>query len=126
MKFLLLFIFFSVYFFNSTAQTNLKHNFSGFGGSLSGKVVDSATGKGIAGASVYIADLKLGAIADESGAYHFANLPTGTYLVEAHAIGHSSQIKNITVSEKAVLDFSLGLQYTEESPVVITGLSKAT
>ncbi len=60
------------------------------------------------------------------GNYRFANLPTGTYLVEAHAIGHSTQIKNITVTEKAELDFSLGLQYTEESPVVITGISKAT
>jgi iron complex outermembrane receptor protein len=126
MKLFILIILFGSFTFYSSGQTSRKHNFSGVSGSLSGKVVDSLTGKGIAGASVYIADLKLGAIADESGAYQFANLPTGTYLVEAHAIGHSTQIKNITVTEKAVLDFFLGLQYTEESPVVITGLSKAT
>ena len=126
MKSLVLLIFFGSYIFNLPAQTSLKNNFSGFGGSLSGIVLDSATGKGIAGASVYIADLKLGALANESGNYRFANLPTGSYLVEAHAIGHSAQIKNVTVSDKAVLDFNLSLQYTEESPVVITGLSKAT
>ena len=126
MKSFLLIILFSGYSFYSSGQTSLKRSFSGFSGTLSGKVLDSATGRGIAGASVYIADLKLGAISDESGFYHFANLPTGTYLVEAHAIGHSTQIKNVTVTEKAVLDFLLGLQYTEESPVVITGLSKAT
>jgi iron complex outermembrane recepter protein len=126
MKYFLLIILFSGYIVHSSAQSGRKYNFSGFGGSLSGKVVDSATGKGIASASVYIADLKLGAMADESGVYHFANLPTGTYLVEAHAIGHATQIKNVTVTEKAIQDFYLGLQYTEESPVVITGLSKAT
>ena len=126
MKSLFLFIFYSFLFYYSSADTGLFSGFSEFGGSLSGKVSDSATGKALAGASVYIADLKLGAMADESGNYRFANLPSGNYLVEAHAIGHSTQIKNITVSEKAVLDFNLGVQYTEESPVVITGLSKAT
>jgi iron complex outermembrane receptor protein len=126
MKSLLLFSLLSIYFFSSPAQTNLKNNFSGFNGSLTGKVVDSASGTAIAGASVYFADLKLGALTDAGGNYKFANLPSGTYLVEAHAIGHSAQIKNFTVSAGAVLDFSLGLQYTEESPVVVTGLSKAT
>jgi iron complex outermembrane recepter protein len=125
MKTIYLFILCSVYFYSS-AQTSQQRLISGFGGSLSGTVLDSATGKGIASASVYIADLKLGAMADASGNYHFANLPSGSYLVEAHAIGHSAQIKNVTISAGAVLDFNLGLQYTEESPVVVTGLSKAT
>ncbi len=126
MKSLLLFIFLGIWSFHLSAQTSLKKNFGGYNGSLTGKVVDSSSKNGIAAASVYIADLKLGALTDESGNYRFANLPTGTYLVEAQAIGHSTQIKNITVTEKAILDFSLGLQYTEESPVVVTGLSKAT
>jgi iron complex outermembrane recepter protein len=126
MKSLLLFIFFSTYFFYSPAQTSNKTRFSGYLGTLSGKVLDSATGKGLASATVYIADLKLGAMANDDGNYRFANLPTGTYLVEAHAIGHSTQIKSVTITEKAELDFSLGLQFTEESPVVITGMSKAT
>jgi iron complex outermembrane recepter protein len=126
MKSTLLIILFSSYFIHSSAQTSQKSIFSGFSGSLSGQVMDSISGKGIAGSSVYIADLKLGVIADGDGNYRFGNLPSGSYLVEAHAIGHSAQIKNITVSEKAVLNFSLGLQYTEESPVVITGQSKAT
>src|SRR5450432_3891454 len=125
MKSFLLFISFSVYFISS-AQTNSKRSFAGFLGTLSGKVTDSATGKPLPGASVYIADLKLGAVADESGAYHFANLPSGSYLIEAHAIGHSTQIKDITISEKSVLNFGLGLQYTEQSAVVVTGQSKAT
>jgi len=125
MKTFLLFIFSGLYFI-SPAQTSSKKNLSGFLGTLSGKVTDSSTGKPLSGASVYIADLKLGVIANESGNYRFANLPSGTYLVEAHAIGHSTQIKDITISEKSVLDFELSLQYTEQSAVVVTGQSKAT
>src|SRR5580692_9329081 len=106
MKSLLLFIFFSTYFFYSLAQTSNKTRFSGYLGTLSGKVQDSATGKGLASASVYIADLKLGVMANDDGNYRFANLPTRTYLVEAHAIGHSTQIKSVTITEKTELDFS--------------------
>jgi iron complex outermembrane receptor protein len=127
MKTFLLFIFSGLYFISrSPAQTSSKQNFSGYLGTLSGKVTDSSTGKPLPGASVYIADLKLGVVVNESGIYRFANLPSGTYLVEAHAIGHSTQIKDITISEKAVLDFELSLQYTEQSAVVVTGQSKAT
>ena len=127
MKTFLLFIFSGIYFISrSPAQTSSKQNFSGYLGTLSGKVTDSSTGKPLPGASVYIADLKLGVVVNESGIYRFANLPSGTYLVEAHAIGHSTQIKDITISEKAVLDFELSLQYTEQSAVVVTGQSKAT
>ena len=126
MKSLLLFFFFLTGFFYASAQTSVPRSFLEYSGTLSGNVQDSVTGKPIPNATIYISDLKLGAMADESGNYRFANLPSGTYLVEAHAIGHSIQIKNITVSEKSVLNFNLSLQYTEESPVVITGLSKAT
>ncbi len=125
MKTFLLFIFSGLYFI-SPAQTSSKRSLSGYLGTLSGKVTDSSTGKPLPGASVYIADLKLGVVVNESGDYRFANLPSGTYLVEAHAIGHSTQIKDITVSEKSVLDFELSLQYTEQSAVVVTGQSKAT
>jgi iron complex outermembrane recepter protein len=125
MKHLYLFILSSVYF-TSDGQTTVNLNYSGFSGSLSGKVIDSATQKPLPGSSVYIADLKLGVIADAGGHYIFANLPYGTYLVEAHSIGHSSQVKNVTVSSKSELDFSLGLQYTEQNAVVVTGQSKAT
>ncbi|HET7000421.1 MAG TPA: carboxypeptidase-like regulatory domain-containing protein, partial [Puia sp.] len=125
MKIFLLFIFSGIYFISS-AQTSSKRNLSAYLGTLSVKVKDSTTGKPLPGASVYIADLKLGVIADESGNYRFANLPSGTYLVEAHAIGHSTQIKDITISEKSVLNFELSLQYTEQSAVVVTGQSKAT
>jgi iron complex outermembrane receptor protein len=109
MKSFLIFVLLLVYLI-SNAQTNTNRNFSGYSGSLSGKVIDSASGQPIGGASIYIADLKLGALANEAGNYHFANLPSGTYLVEAHAIGHSAQIKNVLYLKKQfwilIWDFS--------------------
>ena len=72
MKTFLLLIFSGIYFI-SAAQTSSKRNLSLYVGTLSGKVTDSATGKPLPGASVYIADLKLGVVADESGKYRFAN-----------------------------------------------------
>jgi iron complex outermembrane recepter protein len=127
MKSLVLFAFFGLSLTCSFSQiTSLKRSFIGISGSLSGKVLDSATGKPISAATVYLADLKLGAIADASGHYHFSNLPSGTYLIEAHAIGFTSLTRNVTISGATEMDFMLLQQYFEESPVVITGLSKAT
>src|ERR1700751_5164028 len=49
---------------------------------LIGKVTDVEIGKPLAGASVYIPDLKLNVVSDSTGRYHFNNLPKGTYVIE--------------------------------------------
>src|SRR5258708_8088551 len=96
------------------------------GGSLSGKVINKDKGTPLEGASVYIPDLKLGVVADASGNYKFNNLPSGSYLVEAHYVGFKTLTKMVTISGPVTLDFTLSDQSIEESPVVVTGLSKAT
>ncbi|HEY4156189.1 MAG TPA: TonB-dependent receptor, partial [Puia sp.] len=111
----------------SFAQTNsFNPPLTGLSGSLSGIVSDSSSGNPVSSATVYIADLKLGAIADAAGRYHFSNLPSGTYLIEVHAIGYSATTRDVQVSGVMEQDFKLLQEYLEESPVVITGLSKAT
>jgi len=94
-------------------------------GSLSGRITDSH-GAPLAGATVYIPDLKLGVIADTAGEYHFNNLPSGRYLVEAHSVGFKTLTKTAAISGPVTLDFVLSDTYVEESAVVVTGLSKAT
>jgi iron complex outermembrane receptor protein len=94
-------------------------------GTLSGKVTDK-TGTPLGGASVYIPDLKLGVVADTSGYYRFNSLPSGKYLIEAHFVGFKTITKTVTVSGPVTADFMLSDEYVEESPVVVTGLSKAT
>jgi len=56
-------------------------------GILSGHVIDKDTKAGLSGATIYIPDLKIGAVADSAGNYHFNALPSGTYLVEARYVG---------------------------------------
>jgi iron complex outermembrane recepter protein len=100
-------------------------NFIG-NGSLSGRVTEKGKTSGVAGASVYIADLKLGVIADSGGNYLFKSLPSGTYLVEVHSVGFKTVTKSIAVNGLTVANFELSDEYVEESQVVVTGLSKAT
>lgn len=95
-------------------------------GSLSGRVTEKSKGAALPGASVYIPDLKLGAIADSGGHYQFNVLPSGTYLVEVHSVGFKTFTENVVVSGETVVNFQLTDEYIEQSPVVITGLSKAT
>ncbi len=94
-------------------------------GSLSGKITQRA-GEPLAGASVYIPDLKMGVVSDSGGYYRFNSLPSGKYLVEAHYIGFNTLTRTVTVSGPVTLDFALSDEIVEESPVVVTGLSKAT
>jgi iron complex outermembrane receptor protein len=94
-------------------------------GSLTGRITDK-NGSGLSGATVYIADLKLGVVADTGGYYRFSSLPSGKYLIEAHSVGFKYTTKMVTVSGPVTQDFVLTDAYVEESAIVVTGLSKAT
>ncbi|HTI09856.1 MAG TPA: TonB-dependent receptor [Puia sp.] len=101
-------------------------NYLPVGGTLSGKVTEKGKGSLLSGASVYIPDLKIGVISDNNGYYKFNNLPSGSYLIEVHYVGFKTVTKTVTVSGPITLDFTLSDESIEESPVVVTGLSKAT
>jgi iron complex outermembrane receptor protein len=94
-------------------------------GTLSGRITDKK-GAPLPGVSVYIPDLKLGVVTDTAGRYQFKSLPSGRYLVEVHSIGYKTFTATVTINGPIVQDFALTDQYVEESPVVVTGLSKAT
>lgn len=104
-------------------KSNKQKNYTG---SLSGKVVEKASGKPIIAATVYINDLKLGVVTDANGHYSFSNLPSGNFLVEARSIGFKAVTKNVIISGPVEQDFQLTENIVEESEVVVTGLSKAT
>ena len=93
--------------------------------SLSGKVTD-ASGAPLAGASVYISDLRIGNVAGDKGNYIINDIPSGTYLVEIKYIGYKTILKNIYFNGNEAQDFSMVIAVTEESEIVITGSSKAT
>ena len=97
-SFLLLSLFSLMLGFSFGQASSFNRPIGGLSGTLSGSVEDSSTGKPILSATVYIADLRLGAIADADGHYRFSNLPSGTYLVEVHAIGYSTITRNVSVA----------------------------
>jgi len=93
--------------------------------SLSGTITDSS-GAALAGASVYIPDLKKGSVSDANGNYKIENIPSGTYLAEIKFIGYKTILQNIYFNENKTENFSMNISVTEESEIVITGSSKAT
>ncbi len=93
--------------------------------SLSGKI-SNLSGAILSGASIYIADLRKGSVADENGAYQINNIPSGTYIVEVKFIGYKTILQNIYFNENKIENFSMDISITEENEIVITGTSKAT
>lgn len=91
--------------------------------SLSGKVYNKAGNAPIQGALLQIPDLKVSAVSDSAGNYSFNNLPKGTYVVEADALGYASMGKTVKTGNGASLDFPLEISPIEENEVVVTGLS---
>lgn len=118
------YIFIYLVFFN-IIQLFAQQKKSLSGAFLSGKISEKGTQKPLAGASVYIHDLKLGAIADSVGYYEIKNLPRGTYLIEIHSVGYKAVTKNITIKSITDVDFELINEYIDAAPVVVTGTSKA-
>jgi len=104
-------------------SVNAQKNSSRY--SLSGTITDTS-GAAMAGASVYISDLRKGTVSDANGNYHLDNIPSGTYVVEIKFIGYKTIVQNIYFNENKTEDFSMQVSVTEESEIVITGSSKAT
>lgn len=95
-------------------------------GTLNGTVTDKTNGRPLAGATVYINDLKLGVVTDTLGHYYFKTIPVGTYLIEVRSIGYKAITKTVVINGSVVENFQLQINIIEESEVVVTGLSKAT
>ncbi|ULQ52593.1 TonB-dependent receptor [Flavihumibacter fluvii] len=93
---------------------------------MSGTVVDAKTGHPLAGASVFIADLKTGASTNDQGQYVVNNISLGQHLVEVSYIGYASVSEFVTVSPVTKKDFQLNISVVENEQVVVTGISTAT
>ncbi|MDQ6761936.1 MAG: TonB-dependent receptor plug domain-containing protein, partial [Bacteroidota bacterium] len=99
--------------------------------SLSGNITAGASGSPLAGATVYIADLKKGSVANADGHFQINNIPAGTYLTEIRFVGYKTILKNIVFNQNAETrnmqaNVALDISVTEESEIVVTGSSKAT
>ena len=93
---------------------------------LTGRITDQKTGEAIAGATIYIPELKTGAIADGNGAYSIDNLPKATVIVQVSFLGYKSVVEKIDLSKNTIGNFVLEQAITEMNEVVVTGTLRAT
>lgn len=109
------------------AQTQqLEQRRQSAAGFLTGTVTDALNGTPLPGATVFIYDLKTGAIADNNGAFHTAPLKAGKYLVEASYQGYASAVATVTVNGTTVQNFELKTTIVEQEGVIVTGVTAAT
>jgi iron complex outermembrane receptor protein len=94
--------------------------------SLSGHVVDSISRHPIEGASVFLPQLRLGAVTDRQGNYVIKYLPRGTYDVEMQSMGHSTQLRQVSITGPTILDFAPAVSFNSLQEVVITSLGNIT
>jgi len=71
---------------------------------LMGKIINSKTGKPLAGAKLIIDDLHLNSVSDNNGNYKLS-LPTGEYVVRLAYPGMKDDIQSIRISDSGVVDF---------------------
>lgn len=92
-------------------------------GDVRGRVTDSKTGAGIAGALVAIGDPEKSATTGADGNYHIADLPPGTHTVSARYIGYRPQTGMVTVTSGGVVTMDIALEKSTQKldEVVVTG-----
>jgi len=78
-------------------------------GVIAGKVVNSTTGEGIPGASVFVEGTTLGASTDKNGVYFIKDVPVGRYTLIATAIGYQTEKLQVVVvpGEIVMTNFNL-------------------
>ena len=93
---------------------------------LTGRITDKLSGETIPGATIYIPELKTGAISDINGNYKINNLPKIKIILQISFVGYKSIVENVNLVTSAFLNFAMEQAITEMNEVVVTGTSKAT
>jgi iron complex outermembrane receptor protein len=93
---------------------------------VSGRITDAVSGTPLVGVSLYIPDLKLGAISGKDGAYLIRNLPSGTYVLSISMIGYERQVEAVAVKGAVTRDYRLSPSPTALKDVIVTGVPSAT
>ncbi len=92
---------------------------------ITGRITDKETGESLPGVSIYLPDLKTGAVSNADGTYKIDNLPQSKVLVQVSFIGYKLIAEIIDLSITKTKDFSLEVTAAELNEVVVTGMSKA-
>src|SRR5437870_12720469 len=91
---------------------------------LSGRIT-SKTGDTLVGATVYIPDLKTGAVTGIDGTFKIENLPQAKVLVDVRALGYKTIVAVVDLQTTISKDFVMESSIEEIEEIVVTGTSKA-
>ncbi len=94
--------------------------------SLSGKITHADNGEPVVGATVFVAELKVGTTTDANGEYRLNKIPKGTYDVRVGFVGHTTQTEKINVEGDVQRNFSMVNASNALEEVVVTGTMKET
>lgn len=90
-------------------STNLRSDAVRESGIVTGRVIDSATGRGLKGVTVAVAGTKLGAVTADSGQFTLRNVPVGDQLVTARSFGYLRSERAVTVMRNEPVTLRIGL-----------------
>lgn len=93
---------------------------------LRGRVTDSRTGSPLPGASVYLSDDKVGAVADLNGNYLISGIPAGHHIIEVSHTGYTTLAEHVELRTNLTKDFTLSGVIIENQGVIVTGVAGAT
>ena len=93
---------------------------------LTGKIIDKKTGESIVGATIYIPEIKTGALSDVNGVYKISNLPKAKVLVQVNFIGYKTIMQTVDLTANSKIDFAMEEADEVINEIVVTGSSKAT
>ncbi len=93
---------------------------------LKGYVRDEQSKEVLAGATIYIPDLRTGAVTDLDGKYSISNLPKRKLLIQVRLIGYSTVSQTVDLSLSAEKDFFLQVSIIEKNEIVVTGSAFTT
>lgn len=94
---------------------------------LSGKITDVKTGAPLPGASIVLAESKIGTFADDSGNYALNNVPFGHTLIEVSYSGYKALVEHVDVEPGTnTHNFALTPSIVENEAVTITAVGNAT
>jgi iron complex outermembrane receptor protein len=93
---------------------------------LIGTVNDAKTGEALAGASVIIADSRIGTTTDRNGNFSINNVPTGHTIIEVSYAGYETVVDHIDISKQNQVTIQLKPSIREYEGVTVTGVAGAT
>jgi len=93
---------------------------------LSGKVTDAKTGEPLQGASVVIADSRIGTSTNSEGVFIINNITAGHTIVEVSYSGYETIVDHVDITASNQVNFQLKRSVREYEGVTVTGVAGAT